>query len=207
MSLTSTIGISPPEQQNKEHRPADERHYRADGQDYRRRDQLCERVGKYQQQRTADRGAGDKEAVVVADKKAHDMRRDEADKADYADERHRDRRRQRAHRHAGDHDLFRVHAEALGRVVARFHGVIVPAVIHVVDEAEVSETPSNINVSKNMVLFAFAGAIISVIYVLVGNMLDTTVKSSEEIEKNYGIPVLASIPLIESFEGEKGGRK
>ena len=79
--------------------------------------------------------------------------------------------------------------------------------IHVVDEAEVSETPSNINVSKNMVLFAFAGAIISVIYVLVGNMLDTTVKSSEEIEKNYGIPVLASIPLIESFEGEKGGRK
>ncbi len=79
--------------------------------------------------------------------------------------------------------------------------------IHVVDEAEVSETPSNINVSKNMVLFAFVGAIISVIYVLVGNMLDTTVKSSEEIEENYGIPVLASIPLIESFDGEKGGRK
>lgn len=136
MSLTSTIGISPPEQQNKEHRPADERHYRADGQDYRRRDQLCERVREYQQQRTADRGAGDKEAVVIADKKAHDMRRDEADKADYADKRHRDRRRQRAHRHAGDHDLLRVHAEALGRVVARLHGVIVPAVIHVVDEAQ-----------------------------------------------------------------------
>ena len=79
--------------------------------------------------------------------------------------------------------------------------------IHVVDEAEVSETPSNINVSKNMVLFAFVGAIISVIYVLFGNMLDTTVKISEEIEENYGIPVLASIPLIESFDGEKGGRK
>ena len=38
-------------------------------------------------------------------------------------------------------------------------------------------------------------------------MLDTTVKSAEEIEKDYGIPVIAAIPLMESFESEKGGKK
>lgn len=38
-------------------------------------------------------------------------------------------------------------------------------------------------------------------------MLDTTIKNAEEIEKNYGIPVIAAIPLIDNFENEKGGRK
>ena len=79
--------------------------------------------------------------------------------------------------------------------------------IHVVDEAEIAENPSNINISKNVILFVFVGIVISIAYVLVANMLDTTVKSAEEIEKNYGIPVIAAIPLLESFESEKGGKK
>ena len=79
--------------------------------------------------------------------------------------------------------------------------------IHVVDEAEIAENPSNINITKNLILFAFVGIVISIAYVLVANMLDTTVKSAEEIEKNYGIPVIAAIPLMESFESEKGGKK
>ena len=79
--------------------------------------------------------------------------------------------------------------------------------IHVVDEAEIAENPSNINISKNVILFTFVGIVISIAYVLVANMLDTTVKSAEEIEKNYGIPVIAAIPLMESFESEKGGKK
>lgn len=79
--------------------------------------------------------------------------------------------------------------------------------IHVVDEAEIAENPSNINISKNVILFVFVGIVISIAYVLIANMLDTTVKSAEEIEKNYGIPVIAAIPLLESFESEKGGKK
>ena len=75
--------------------------------------------------------------------------------------------------------------------------------IHVVDTAEIPKEPSNINVSKNVILFAFVGLVIAII----ANMLDTTVKSAEEIEKNYGIPVIAAIPLIDNFENEKGGRK
>lgn len=79
--------------------------------------------------------------------------------------------------------------------------------IHVVDTAEVPKEPSNVNVSKNVILFAFVGLVIAIIYALIANMLDTTVKSAEEIEKNYGIPVIAAIPLIDNFENEKEGRK
>jgi capsular polysaccharide biosynthesis protein len=79
--------------------------------------------------------------------------------------------------------------------------------IHIVDEAEVSDTPSNIHHIKDIVIFAFVGLVIAVMYVLVANMLDTTVKSPEDIEKGLGLPVLAAIPAIENFDSDKGGRK
>lgn len=81
--------------------------------------------------------------------------------------------------------------------------------IHILDEAEVSGSPSNINHMKDVIIFTFIGIVVAVAYVLLNNMLDTTIKSPEEVEKNFGIPVLVSIPLIESFDNEKGkgGRK
>lgn len=82
--------------------------------------------------------------------------------------------------------------------------------VHVVDEAEVSTEPSNINHTKDIVIFAFIGIIISVMYVLIVNMLDTTVKTQEDIEKAIKIPVLATIPIY-NLEMEKlkkkGGRR
>ena len=47
-------------------------------------------------------------------------------------------------------------------------------------------------------------------YVLIANMLDTTVKTQEDIEKNIKIPVIASIPVydVDSEKTErKGGRR
>ena len=79
--------------------------------------------------------------------------------------------------------------------------------VQVVDEAEVSTVPSNINHTKDVVLFAFVGLVIAVAYVLIANMLDTTIKSAEDVEKGFGIPVLVSIPMIENFENERGGRR
>ena len=43
-------------------------------------------------------------------------------------------------------------------------------------------------------------------YVLLVNMLDTTIKTAEEVEKEFKIPVLATIPMY-NFEPEKGGKK
>lgn len=66
--------------------------------------------------------------------------------------------------------------------------------IHVVDQAEVSEGPYNINHTKDLILFAFAGLVVASLYVLIANMLDTTVKTAEDVEKNAGLLVLAQIP-------------
>ena len=78
--------------------------------------------------------------------------------------------------------------------------------LHVVDEARKEDEPSNINHTKDILIFALIGVVISVIYVLLANMLDTTVKSVEDIEKLYSVSVLASIPL-DNFDSKKGGRK
>ena len=80
--------------------------------------------------------------------------------------------------------------------------------VQIVDQAEISLTPSNVNHTKDVIMFACVGVIAAVIYVIVGNMLDTTIKSAEEVEKNFKVPVLASIPLY-NFEPvkSKGGKK
>lgn len=79
--------------------------------------------------------------------------------------------------------------------------------IYIVDEAEVSNTPSNIHHSKDVVIFGFMGIVIAIMYVLVANMLDTTIKTPEDVEKGVGLPVLVTIPYIENFGLEKGGKK
>lgn len=80
--------------------------------------------------------------------------------------------------------------------------------VQVVDEAEMSETPSNINHKKDLVIFAFIGVVVAAIYVLVANMLDTTVKTAEEVEKEFKLTVLASIPIYDAEpQKAKGGRR
>lgn len=76
--------------------------------------------------------------------------------------------------------------------------------VHVVDAAEEEKVPSNVNHTKDVIIFAFIGIVVAVIYVLIANMLDTTIKSREEVEKLYKVPVLAEIPFNTE---EKGGRK
>lgn len=80
--------------------------------------------------------------------------------------------------------------------------------VQVVDQAEVDTIPSNINHAKDIMIFACVGIVVSVMYVLIANMLDTTIKTAEEVEKEFKVPVLASIPLY-NFEPVKvkGGKK
>ena len=78
--------------------------------------------------------------------------------------------------------------------------------VHIIDEAEIENTPSNINHVKDVVIFAAIGLVIAVMYVLIANMLDTTIKTAEDVEKLFKVPVLANIPLY-NFENGKGGKK
>lgn len=78
--------------------------------------------------------------------------------------------------------------------------------VHVVDVAEVNENPSNINHTKDVIIFTFIGIVVAVGYALIANMLDTTVKTVEDIEKQCSVSVLVSIPF-ENFGEKKGGKK
>ena len=72
--------------------------------------------------------------------------------------------------------------------------------VYIVDEAEVSEAPLSSNFIKNIVIFTLLGLIISVAYVFIINILDTTIKKPEEIEKELNLHVLSTIPLNKGKE-------
>lgn len=74
--------------------------------------------------------------------------------------------------------------------------------IYIVDKAEVPEIPYNINHIKDIILFAFVGALISCTGVFVSSLFDTTVKVAADVEKNTGLPVLAQVPELK-MEGER----
>ena len=80
--------------------------------------------------------------------------------------------------------------------------------VYVVDEAKVEEEPYNINHLKDLVIFGAIGFVVACVYVLIANMLDTTVKSKEDIEKKLGLTVLTTIPVCENTsKNKKGGRR
>ena len=79
--------------------------------------------------------------------------------------------------------------------------------VHVVDEAEVAQGPYNINHSKDVIIFTAIGIVVAAMYALISNMLDTTIKSAEDIEKIGRLTVLASIPIYDIGMVEKGNKK
>ena len=80
--------------------------------------------------------------------------------------------------------------------------------VHVVDKAEVSKTPYNINHIKDLIIFAFIGVVIAAAKILLMNMLDNTVKTEQDIEHATGMMVLAQIPKInENNKKGKGGKR
>lgn len=80
--------------------------------------------------------------------------------------------------------------------------------VYLLEKAEVPTIPSNINHIKDIAIFAFVGIVASVFYVLIFNLLDHTVKSEEDIEKNTDLLVLATMPNYEAeFKPTKGGKR
>lgn len=66
--------------------------------------------------------------------------------------------------------------------------------INIVDSAELPSSPSNINHKKDILIFIVAGIVLSVGIILVINLLDTTVKTQDDIEKALDLMILAEIP-------------
>ena len=79
--------------------------------------------------------------------------------------------------------------------------------VYILDRAEPSSSPSNINHSKDIIIFAFIGLVISVGFVLVLNMLDTTIKTEQDVETATGLLVLSSIPNYDLEQKKKERRR
>ena len=77
---------------------------------------------------------------------------------------------------------------------------------YVLDRAEPDATPYNINHIKDIAVLAFIGVIVAVVYILIANMLDNTIKTEQDIEKIGGLLVLSTIPDY-SLENKRGGRR
>lgn len=68
--------------------------------------------------------------------------------------------------------------------------------VQLIDEAVVNTRPVAPNIQLNSIIGVLLGAVISALGVLVAAMLDTRVKSEEDLQKQYEIPVLGVIPDI-----------
>lgn len=79
--------------------------------------------------------------------------------------------------------------------------------VYILDKAEPNANPSNINHSKDIVIFAFIGIVISIGIVLVLNMLDTTIKTEQDVENYTGLLVLSSIPIYDEELKKKERRR
>ncbi len=66
--------------------------------------------------------------------------------------------------------------------------------IYLLDRAETPTTPSNINHTRDIIIFAFAGVVLSLLYIFAANMFDHTIKTEQDIEAVSGLPVLTTIP-------------
>ena len=69
--------------------------------------------------------------------------------------------------------------------------------VHIVDEAEVSNEPYNVNHIKDIIIFVFVGCVFAIVVIFMGYMFDTTIKSVEDIENKLGVRVIATLPLYE----------
>lgn len=72
--------------------------------------------------------------------------------------------------------------------------------VSVIDKAEISTHPYNINPIKDGIIYGLIGVVLSVGIIFIVYYFDNSVKTTEQIEKKLGISVLGTVPKV----GKKG---
>lgn len=73
----------------------------------------------------------------------------------------------------------------------------------VIDYAKVPTSASSPNTKKNIVVGALAGFIISFALFFIYEMFDTTITNAKDLERDFEIPVLGTIPRLETVDPVK----
>lgn len=67
--------------------------------------------------------------------------------------------------------------------------------ISIVDNAVVASRPYNINITKQLIIYLFIGAVLGFGVVFVIYYFDTSIKTVEEVENRLELPILGQIPM------------
>lgn len=79
--------------------------------------------------------------------------------------------------------------------------------ISVIDEAIVEKKPYNVNIPKQMIIYALIGIVLSCGLIFIMFYFDNSIKSKKEIETKLNLPVLGEIPLNKRIINEEKKRK
>ncbi len=80
---------------------------------------------------------------------------------------------------------------------AEISRVVVAGSATIIDPAEMPKAPSSPNIPRNTLIGAIIGCAIAVIVIFMQNWFDNTIKTDEEVQTIFKLPVLGVIPLIE----------
>ncbi len=72
--------------------------------------------------------------------------------------------------------------------------------VEIVDEASMPTAPISPNLTKNVLMGFMAGFVIAAAILILRSLLDSRIKSAEDIQKLYPEPILGEIPLFTSTE-------
>ncbi len=72
--------------------------------------------------------------------------------------------------------------------------------ISVIDPAEEQSKPYNINLFKDYIIYFAIGLVLALAIIFVIYYFDTTIKSAEEVESKFGIPIFGVIPKVKHRE-------
>ena len=75
--------------------------------------------------------------------------------------------------------------------------------VNVVDEANIPASPSSPNIIKNTILGGVAGIVLAIAIIVIGFLMDDTIKTSDDVERYLGLSVLGSIPVLEDSKKAK----
>ena len=76
--------------------------------------------------------------------------------------------------------------------------------IKIVEDASFNPASVAPSVKKNTLVGMFLGLLIAAAWAFLKEITDTTIKSEDDIEKYFSIPIVGSIPNLEEVEGDDG---
>lgn len=72
--------------------------------------------------------------------------------------------------------------------------------VEVIDYAKVPSNPSSPNTKKNILIGALAGFVLSFAGFFIYEMFDTTITNAKDLERDFDIPILGTIPKLEEID-------